>query len=172
MPKFKPYFDIDLSRNYSPEERQAIAAEIIDFVVSRTENGLDKNNEKFVKYSKSYAKEKGQTNVDLTFSGEMLSAISLLQSKSGKLRIGYESDYEEIGRVTGNVLGTYGNQKPVTKGRDFLGLTEKDLNRILKNYPLNDKEAREERLADVKAADIVAREILGRTGFEEFEEDD
>lgn len=83
MPKFKPFFEVDISKEYSPDERRAIAAEIIDLVISRTENGIDANGRAFAKYSKTYAKEKGQTNVDLTFSGDMLAELKLVQERNG-----------------------------------------------------------------------------------------
>jgi len=165
LPKFKPYFELSIPSNYSPDERRAIAAEIIDYVVSRTEKGIDAFGEKFAKYSPSYAKEKGQKNVDLTFSGDMLSEIKLLQEKPGKIRIGYSKDYKDIPKVEGNVLSTYGQDKPVTKPRNFLGITEKEVKRILSRYPVQDKEERKDRVAEVKAADIVSKDILGSVGF-------
>jgi len=167
MAKFKPYFEIDIPKEYGPDERRAIAAEIIDEIIKRTESGLDANGDKFQKYSKEYAKEKGQSNVDLTFSGDMLAQIELLQERSGKLRIGIDPGYEGIGKVEGNVLGTYGNNSPVTKPRNFLGITENELKRITKNYPVDDKAERKQRVAEITTADIVAREILNQVGFDD-----
>ena len=86
-------------------------------------------------------------------------------TKFKKHQIGFESGYDGLGKVEGNVLGTYGNSKPVTKGRDFLGLTKDELNNILKNYPLNDKQERKDRVNDIKAADIIAQNIIDNVGF-------
>jgi len=161
MPKvskddFKPYFEIEISKKFKPEDRRAIAQEIIDEIISRTENGLDADNKKFVGYSKTYSREKGQSNVDLTFSGDMLSEIKLLQEKSGKLRIGFERGYDGLGKVEGNVLGTYGQDKPVNKGRNFLGITQDDLNRILAPYEDNVVEATaQQREATSRARDMA-----------------
>ena len=166
MAKFKPFFEVELSKEYSPDERRAIAAEIIDLVITRTENGIDASGRNFVKYSKKYAEEKGQANVDLTFSGDMLAELKLVQERSGLVRIGYHSDDEVVGKVEGNVLGTYGQEKPVTKGRNFLGITAKDLKSILSNYPIGDKEKRSERVSDIASADIIARDIISRSGFD------
>jgi hypothetical protein len=167
MGKFKPYFEIDLPKEYSPEERRAIAAEIIDSLITRTEDGKDKNGKGFKSYSDEYKKNKGQSNVDLTFSGDMLSAIELLSQKSGKIRIGYQPDYEGVGKVEGNVLGTYGQSNPKkTKPRDFLGVTDKELKNILSNYPIDDKQIRLSRVVDVKAADVVATELLNNVGLD------
>ena len=166
MAKFKPYFEITLPKEYSPSERQAIAAEIIDELITRTERGIDANGSKFKGYSKEYAKEKGQTNVDLTFSGSMLADIELIQNSSGKIRIGYASDYDGLGKVEGNVLGTYGSDKPI-KPRNFLGVTDKELKNILSNYPVNDKQERQGRVAEVTGAELIARDILNRAGFDD-----
>jgi len=171
MARFKPYFEIDIPKEYRPDERRAIAAEIIDLIITRTESGLDKNNIAFGKYSKKYAIEKGQTNVDLTFSGQMLSEIKLLMEKSGKIRIGINNE-AILGKVEGNVLGTYGNSSAVTRGRDFLGIRQEDLNRLLENYPVDDKEERTERVIDLLAADIVARNIVLSAGFQKSDLDE
>jgi hypothetical protein len=168
MASFKPYFEVSIPKEYSPEERRAIAAEIIDYVISRTEDGKKiGGKEDFPDYSKKYAEEKGQENVDLTFSGDMLMNMELLKQKSGALRIGYSSDYEELGKVEGNVLGTYGKSKPIKgKARNFLGITKEELNSILSNYPIKDRESRLERVIDVKLSGRVADSILSNTGIE------
>lgn len=168
MAKFKPYFEINLPKEYSPEERRAIAAEIIDELITRTEGGVDANGNEFKGYSKKYAAEKGQKNVDLTFSGSMLSDIALIHNSSGKIRIGYEKDYKGAGKVEGNILGTYGGDKPV-KPRNFLGVTDKELKNILSNYPVQDKEERKSRVAEITSAEIIARDILNRSGFDDGE---
>ena len=46
---------IELSEKYSEAEKTAIAQDIIDFIIDRTqEKNLDKNNKRFPGYSKSY----------------------------------------------------------------------------------------------------------------------
>jgi hypothetical protein len=167
---FKPFFEVELPRDYKPDERKAIAAEIIDLVISRTEDGKDKDNKSFAKYSKAYAKEKGQANVDLTCSGEMLAEMELLKQSSGKIRIGIDPGSSIVGKVEGNVLGTYGNSQPVTKGRDFLGITADDLRDILSRYPLDDKEERRNRVIEVEALDVVARGIASSSKVKSEEE--
>ena len=53
----------------------------------------------------------------------------------GKISIGYDkSDKELNGKVEGNRLGTYGNKAPVTRPRDFLGITDKALQPIIKRH--------------------------------------
>lgn len=168
MAKFKPYFELSIPSDYSPEERRAIAAEIIDYVITRTENGKDANGRGFKKYSETYAKEKGQTNIDLTFSGDMLSEMRLLKENKGNIRIGYSDEYEGLAKLEGNVLGTYGDEnRRNKKPRNFLGITQKDLKSILSKYPLRDEDARRERVDAVKDASIVAESILSNSGFDD-----
>ena len=102
----------------------------------------------FKGYSKSYKKsldfktvKKGST-VNLTMTEEMLGSLDLLTERNGSLTIGYEKGDEINGKVEGNRLGTYGNPKPVTKPRDFLGLSQTALNNILRKYPTNNENIR------------------------------
>lgn len=71
----------------------------------------------------------------------MLGSLEELTDRSGAITIGYEKDNKELnGKVEGNRRGTYGQKKPVTKPRDFLGLSQTALERILKRYPIGDGE--------------------------------
>jgi len=92
--------------------------------------------------------------------------------KSGKLRIGIDPGSDIVGRVQGNVLGTYGNAEPVTKGRDFLGITQKDLDGILANYPLDDKEEREDRITNLVASELVSRNIISKVKIDGKKDED
>jgi len=118
-----------------PLKRIAIGKDIIDFIQSRSARGNDKDNKKFGRYTKPYAKKKGtsRSNVDLILSGEMLEAMKILKHKSGEITIGYSSkDKKNNGKAEGNQLGTYGQSKQVTKPRKFLGITPGHLSTILK----------------------------------------
>jgi hypothetical protein len=150
------YFTVDIPRGYPPDIRQAIAQEIVDFIVERTHKGKDKYGDKFTPgYSAVYAnslegriggKVKGATpNLDL--SGEMLNSLRLLEgkSKATKLAIGYLRSDEVAGRVEGNVIGSYGGAPDKKKARDFLGINPDDLKNILNKYPLEDLELAMER---------------------------
>ncbi len=162
---FKPYFELDISKKYDEDERRAIALEVIDFIFQRTKDGKDKNNESFPKYSDEYKKLKGQSNVDLELTGEMLTEIEILRNQPGKIRIGYSGDI--VGKVEGNVLGTYGQEKPIKgKQRDFLEISENDLKKITKNYPVNNEEKRRERINDLAAGEIISQSLLDALSFE------
>jgi len=170
-------FPVVISEKYTAEERRAIAAEIIQRITERTrDEGQDKNNQKFKGYSDSYKnsldfKIAGKGKVDLTLTGEMIDSIQLLKSVPGKIEIGYKAGDEINGKVEGNILGTYGNSKPVGPPRDFLGLTQTDLREILRRYPLRNEEKRLDSVAQVKAAERAAEDVLSRVGLELDEED-
>jgi hypothetical protein len=126
---------VKIPKELGPEERQLIAQDIIDFIIERSSRGLDKNNKKFKKYTKQYADIKGvgTGEVDLVLSGDMMDELDLISHRSGEILIGYDRDSDINGKVEGNVKGTYGSDEP-KKPRDFLGISEKDLEKILSEY--------------------------------------
>lgn len=159
---------IPISPRHSKKARLAIAKEVIDHIIERTrDKGLDKDGKKLAPYSSEYKKSlnfkiAGKGNrVDLTLTGEMLDSLKLLNDSKGKITIGYDKDDEINGKVEGNRLGTYGNNKPVTKPRDFLGITKKDLKEIEKQYPLNDEEELDLKLEALGLLDKKVDEIIG-----------
>jgi len=142
-------FKIEIPKGYKPAERESIAQDIIDFIVNRSLEGKDKRNKKFTPgYSKGYAKSAegsvagktvgGTPNMWLT--GEMLSDLGdYLKHKDGEIEIGFVNGTESNAKADGNIRGTYGKKAPIKGGkyaRDFLGITKKDLNNIIKQYPL------------------------------------
>lgn len=139
---------IRVDKRYGPEEREAIGIAICDFIRYRTQElGVDKNNRRFAKYSKRYAESlnfqiarKSKSKVDLTMTGDMLAMLDVLSHRPGAIVIGYERGSPENGVADGNIRGTYGQSSQVGPKRDFLGITKGDLERILDNFPLDDKE--------------------------------
>jgi len=140
---------IKLPKTIKPKERVALADVLLTHIVTRTLNGEDKNNKKFKNYTEKYADIKGVdiSDVDLTLDGEMLEALELVSHKSGEITIGYKDPSDELaGKVEGNRRGTYGQSKPISgKARDFLGITQDDLNLIIDAYevegePISDEE--------------------------------
>lgn len=61
-------------------------------------------------------------------------------NKAGEVKLGYEKGSESEGKAKGNILGSYGGTPNKKHERDFLGITEKELTKILKNYPLEKKD--------------------------------
>lgn len=158
---------VNISKKYTNEEREAIAFEIISFIQKRSKQGKGKDGVKFPKYSKEYKesldfKIAGKTSkVNLTLSGDMLDSIDLLGDKSGQLTIGISKDDPDHDKAEGNIRGSYG--KPTgnrAKARDFLALSKREVDDILKKFPLKDDEKREEEVEGFLAATEAARRLL------------
>lgn len=152
---------ITIPKGFGPTERQAIAQDVIDFIVKRSKDGRDVNGKRFPGYSKEYTKSldfkiagKSKSNIDLTLSGEMLDSIQLISEKSGNLLIGFDkSDAKLNGKAEGNQLGTYGRSKPIAgKARPFLGISKDDLRSILSKYKEGGEDAAQETLTAAEAA--------------------
>jgi len=163
---------LEISKEYGPTERQAIAFDVIDYIRKRTlRDNVDKNNSAFPKYSKEYMKSldfriagKSKGTVNLKLSGDMLADLELLTHKSGEIRIGYQNGTENNAKADGNIRGTYGSSRPnSSKSRDFLGITSNDLEKILAKYPVGELKEATQR---VGARDLV------RAAFGTNEEDD
>lgn len=135
MADFKPYFEVKIPFTIEEFSADAIAEDIIEYIKQRTEDGKDKNEKAFKPYSKAYAEYKGVSpqDVDLELSSEMLNALEY-RKKGRTLQIGYFDD-SILGKVEGNVLGTYGDENRANKKpRDFLGIKKEKLIEILSEY--------------------------------------
>lgn len=168
---------IKIPKKYNPEEREAIALDILEKIVERTQKGLDKDGQKFPNYSKSYKESLNfkiggkSSKVDLTLSGDMLADMKLLSHKSGELTIGFENGTESNGKAEGNIKGTYGQRTPIMgKARDFLGVQKKELVEVLDLYPIKDKDARKERVGLIKEILAGADEISAKVIVDELED--
>lgn len=111
---------------------------VIEHIVERTENGVDKDGKKFPGYSKSYLASldfknagKSPSKVDLTLSGDMLAALALLSERKGALTIGFENGTPENDKAEGNRLGSYGGDPNPKKARDFLGIDRRKLAELI-----------------------------------------
>lgn len=160
---------IKVPTELNKNEREKLSDEIINFIIERSQAGYDKEGKKFHPYTKDYASFKGvsRASVDLTLSSEMLESIKLLQNKKGELTIGFERGASVNGKAEGNIKGTYGQPKPVTKPRDFLGIDEAMVE-ILADT-INDKVLTQnefENLDIEQRARDIAKEILGEDIFD------
>lgn len=163
----EPKLILQINEKYSKEERLAIATEVIDYIVERTQSNKDYRNAPFKPYSKSYKnstdfKAAGKSSkVDLTLSGDMLDSLKIIKEKRGEIVIGF-TDKQEAGKAEGNIEGTYGQSRQVGPKRNFLGLSKKDLKEnVLGNYPIRDEEARAEAVAEVELSKYLS-EILAK----------
>ena len=151
--------NIEIPKGYSPNERRAIARDIVDFMIDRSKSGKDKDNIAFPPYEKEYKESRDfktagkSSRVNLTLSGEMLDSIKLLNHSTTKLLIGHDKeDLDLNGKSEGNREGTYGG-KATGKARDYLGITDKDLNKILNRYPKDGPNKNDERVK--RAAKVI-----------------
>jgi len=134
--------DIEIPDGIDPKDRAKLADDIIEFIVDRTKKGYDKHNSKFPKYSKEYIASldfkiagKSKSRIDLTLSGDMLAALKVIKTTDGKITIGFDKGSDENARADGNIRGTYGAPSPNrSKARDFLGIKDADLERIVSEY--------------------------------------
>ena len=121
-----------------PDKRAELADLIVERIVERTDQGKDKNGVPFAKYSKAYKdsldfKNAGKSSTpNLQLSGDMLAALKVLDSTKNWIEVGFEKGSTENGKADGNIRGTYGKPSPVGPKRDFLGISEKDLVKLVK----------------------------------------
>jgi hypothetical protein len=151
-------------------KRNQIADAIVTHIVGRTLAGLDKDDKRFPRYTKQYADNKGvgRNDVDLLLSGEMLDELKPLKVTADGIELGYQGSKELVGKVEGNILGSYGRDPDPDKARDFLGIKDEDVDIIISAYE-DEIEEDEDKLSDEdldKIAREAAREILGDIDFE------
>ena len=168
---YLPKTRITIPKGYDQEERLAIASDIVDFIVKRTQKKrLDKNNKPLkAPYSDSYSKStefkiagKSKGKVDLTLSGDMLSSIEVVGERSGSITVGF-TDEEQGAKADGNIRGTYGQSRGnSSKARDFLGIHKDDLKTILKKYPLNDQEKLTKAVEKSNYINSISEEIASK----------
>lgn len=160
---------VSISTSLKPKDRVAISEAVIEYIKNRTLDGIDKNLEKFPNYTKSYAQFKGVSvsDVDLVFSGDMLSDLKLLSHKSGELTIGFEKNSKSNGKAEGNIKGTYGQPSPVQAPRDFLGISSEEIDSLLSNLDVEAEQFNKYTDAEIEAmARKAAEEIFGDLNFD------
>lgn len=159
-------FSVDI--NFNRDQREAIAEDVIDFIRSRTDRGLDKNNRPFRRYSKSYSESldfkiagKSRNNVDLQLTGDMIGDLQIINVETaGFITIGYERGSDENDRAAWQ----RNNTRPTHPKRDFLGITDKDLKNILRRYnPVNERELITNQRIEREAQSIIDSFLRGFT---------
>ncbi len=119
---------INIPTSFSGRKRKQIGDDVVDFIKSRTQSGLDVNNNFFSGYSKEYSKA---GKVDLTDSEQMLNNLKLLSHGPGFVRIGFDSGIaNDKASWNQNPRG----QKSDSPARTFVGISTADLTRILDRY--------------------------------------
>lgn len=159
-------------KGFSVEEREAIAVEVIDLIKERTQSGKDKNGRAFAPYSKAYKDSAAfsiagkSSKVDLTLTGDMLDSMEIISNRAGKVTVGYGKDNANQGKAEGNILGTYGQSSKTAAARDFLGISQKDLQAILSKYKKDDERAGKI-LREVEDADLI---LSGQVDVDDLDE--
>lgn len=123
---------------------EAVGQFIIDKIVERTKSGRAVDGSKFAKYSESYKdslefKAFGKSSkVDMELSGEMLSTLTIISSKNGKIKVGW-SDSENNAKAYGNITGMEGHPtlEGVTPARNFFGMTAAEIAEMQKEFRPN-----------------------------------
>ena len=135
----------------------------VNKILERTAKGLDKNGKKFTPYSDEYKSSddfmlanKSQSTVNLKMMGEMLADLSVLSAGNGTIILGFP-DAEQRAKANGHVTGKQHSGKlPV---RDFLGVSDREIEEILARVPNPDKLAQAQEISSKKGmtmADIFS----------------
>lgn len=157
-----------LERSFSSKQRRALSGKVkdpaikrefgrraIERILERTNDGKDKNNRDFKKYSEAYLKSdnfsifgKSPTTVNLKLSGEMHASIGVLSTTANTVTIGIE-DSEQVNKARGHINGA--NHLPV---RDFWGLSNEEESEILKDILRNESASEDISLIESLAGEL------------------
>jgi hypothetical protein len=162
--------------DYSNEDARTLADEVLNFLIERSKAGKGKDGKPFPGYSKAYMNSldfkiagKKPGRVDLTLSGEMLDSLKVLIANKNKIVIGYDKGDPVNGKAEGNILGTYGKDKPnPSKARNFMDLSAKELSAIISKLDILPSDTQN---SINKQSDIAARNMINNLDFS-IEEDE
>lgn len=145
---------IQINDKYNASDRISIAKDIIRLIKDRTDdgigvvgnansNGVYSETKKFNGYTPEYKKSKKfllsgkiPTSVNLKLSKRMMSKIKLLGHDTGSISIGFVNGTKDNEKAEGNIIGSYGGNANLLRARNFLGITDKELNGVLLRYPV------------------------------------
>lgn len=129
---------IDIPDDLTATQRAQVAHDVVNQMVDNATNGVGvrQSGDKFVRktfpaYTPQYQAKKGQSNVDLTLSGEMLSALKVISHKKGSILVGFDNGTEANSKAEGNILGSYGKDPNPKKARNFLGIIPSEIRKIV-----------------------------------------
>lgn len=150
-----------------PEFRRLFSELVIEKIVERTQKGEDKDGESLGTYSALYKQSatfkiyKGmKRKVNLTLTGDMLSDMQNFRKNKGEISIGF-SDSDNKKKAYGHITGFRGHPFiKKAKKRDFLGLPNDILKKILKDSILLYFNTGSSRLVDIyKATEDIKENI-------------
>lgn len=127
-----------------PDDRRLrlkVGNEIVQAIKQNTQSGLDKKGRSFKKYSDSYKKSFpfkvfGKSgSVDLTLTGDMLDTMEVIEDDSESVTVGWQDEQQKL-KAENHIHGV------TLPKRDFLGLPDAILNKIVeKNRALVERAA-------------------------------
>lgn len=111
-----------------------IALNTIDYIIQRTESGLNVRGNSFKEYPESYKKSesfeafsKSSGDVNLTLEGNMLNSINTIEASGNYFKVGFTDEL--------NTLKAYNhNTGDTVRKREFFGINKKEMNEILSEY--------------------------------------
>lgn len=169
-------FKIKVPKNLPQKVKEAIAQEVIDEVIKRTQiDNKNKNGRSFPSYSDEYKESfdfqfKRGGGVNLTLSGEMLESMEVVDVKdNGEITIGYDNaDSDLQGKVEGNCKGSYGQSSgSYLKARNFLGIESDRLKMIIDKYKQEPEIVADRRADIIKNIGAIAVKLNPLDGFNE-----
>jgi len=144
--------------------KEELGIRILEEVRARTSRGIDKNSKSFKGYTTEYKASRDfkiagkSSSVNIRLTGDLLAELDIISINSSSIVIGYDTGHELAGQAEGNTIGSYGKASGnASKARDFIGLPEKIVNRIVEEMK-QEPEFAETRAARSEAID----NILGR----------
>jgi len=124
---------IPIPEGIDREDRLSIADGVLEFIREQTDKGRNKDGGKFPGYSQAYRESldfelagKNKNKVNLKQTGDMMTALDLLEDNRKEIWIGYNEGDEENDKAEGHITGA--NHLPK---RNFLGITKNELAKII-----------------------------------------
>ncbi len=144
---------------------ERIGREMVNTIIARTSQGLDKNRNAFASYSKEYVESndfklagKSRGTVNLKLSNDMLSDLALIGVRKGEIEIGFEDDLQRA-KAHGHITGANGKLPK----RDFFGISGAELATIMRRIPppIDYDKAREEAKKRLGVDNLTAEDVFG-----------
>lgn len=164
---------IKIPQQYNQRTAKTIANDLLEYIVDRTKQGKGKDGKDFRGYTEQYEESidfrlAGKDGTpDLTLSGEMLDSLTVLSAGRGEIILGYPEGDPNNGKAEGNILGSYGGEPNKRRARNFLDLSDKEIAKVLKEYPLDAMRERLDNMSAAELARVLADEIASNVEFDD-----
>lgn len=162
-------FDIPSSLN--SQQRELLANKIVTEIRNRTKSGISPTGKPFKAYTKSYKESMDfeiagkSSTVNLSQTGDTLADLQVILNTTGKIVVGYPTDYEDTEKIEGLVLGASGKAGVVgnpSRARPFIGLPQSTLKLLIEEVI---SETFDAQLEEERTRTSYINGILGRLGI-------